>query len=105
MRRPRRPWIIWPGMSRVAGAQLLAHFRIRVVPEAAQVAGDLDGTAVRREERQHHRLVPPADPRRLGEAEELLQLHRRGHRPIVVVFEARGAAAWDEEHIGRLAIE
>src|SRR5438067_3695978 len=87
------PRILRPWMLRVATLQFLSDLRIGPVPEAAQIAGDLDRPSVRREQREHDRFAPPADARRVGEAEQLLQLHRRGNGSIVVVVESRVAAA------------
>ena len=78
----RGPRILRPRMLRVAAAQFLPHLRVGAIPEAAQIARDLHRPAVRREQREQHRLAARADARRLREAEQLLQLHRRRHRPV-----------------------
>ena len=86
-RRRRGPRILRPRMLRVAAAQLLPHLRIRAIPEAAQIARELDRPAVRREQREDDGFALTADARRLGQAEQLLQLHRRRHAAVVVVLE------------------
>ena len=75
----------------VAAAQLLAHLRVRAFPETAQIPRGLDGPPVGRQQRQEHGHPVRADGRRLGRAEQLLQLHRRRHHPIVSIVE-RGCA-------------
>ena len=49
-------------MLRIAAAQLLSHFWIRAIPEAAQIAGDLHRPAVRREQRRARPLRADARP-------------------------------------------
>ena len=48
-------------MFRIPAAQLLAHLRVRAVPEAPQVARRLHGPAAGREELEEHRLAARTD--------------------------------------------
>ncbi len=92
-------------MFRIAAAQFLAQLWIGAIPEAAQIARHLDGPAVRREQRQHHRLFSAADARRFRQPEQFLQFHRRANAPIVAIFEAMRSATRNEQGVGRLAIQ
>jgi len=58
-----------------AAAQFLPHFRVRRIPETPQIARRLHRPAIRRQQREPHRLFARADGRRVGQAEQLLQLH------------------------------
>src|SRR5437660_785355 len=82
----------------ISRAELLAHFWIGAIPEAAQIARDLHRTSVRREQRQDDGLAARTDTRRFREAEELLQLHRRRNGPVGVVLESVPPAARNREH-------
>src|SRR2546429_8057432 len=73
MRGLGRPWVFGPWMAGVTRAELFAHFLVRAVPEAAEVARDLDRPAVRREQLERDRHLARANSRRFGEAEQLLQ--------------------------------
>src|SRR5207253_3218174 len=70
----------------------LPHFRIGVVPEAAQVARDLHGTSVRREQLERDGSLLRTEARRLGEAEQLLQFHGGEDRAVVAIVELRVAS-------------
>ena len=94
VRRLGGPRVLGPRVARVAAAQLLAHLGVRALPEAAQVARRLDGPAVRREQLEDDRHLPRADPRRLGEAEQLLQLRRRDDRAVLAVVERPPCGRW-----------
>src|SRR5450756_404565 len=103
--RWRRPRVLRPGMARVAAAQLLSDFLIRRVPETAQIAGGLNGTAVGREQLEDNRLPARTQLRRFREAEQLLKLHGRDHGAVFLVLEPCRPAARDGEGVRREAIE
>src|SRR3954451_6478505 len=90
VRRHRRPRVLRPWMPRILSPQLLPHLLIRAVPEAAEVARDLHRPPRRRE--QLERDGGAVDARRVGEAEELLQLDGGDDRAVVAVVELRAAA-------------
>src|SRR5438552_3362585 len=92
-------------MSGIPSAQYLSHLRIRAVPEAAQVPGKLNGSAVGREQRQGDRFAPWTDLRRFGEAEELLQFDRCRDAAVGAVIETDRAPAGDGNRFGRVAIQ
>src|SRR5215471_14099340 len=104
-RRRGRPWIVGPWMLRVAAAKLLSHLRVRAVPETSQIPRALNGPAIGCQEREDERLAPPADARRFGQTEELLQLDGRRDAAVLAVLEPHGAAAWHLQDKRRPAIE
>src|SRR5262245_61357757 len=83
--------IFRPGGFRIAPAHFLAHLFVRTGPEAAQVARDLYGPSGGREDLERDRRFAPADPRRVGEAEEPLQPRRRDDRSVVPILESHTA--------------
>src|SRR5207302_7112364 len=93
MRRCRRPWIFGPRMAGVARAEFFAHFLVRAVPEAAEVARDLDRASVGREQLEGDRHLARPDARRFGEAEQLLQLDGGEDAAVVAVLETRASSA------------
>jgi len=82
-------------MPRIARAQLLPHLLVRAVPEAAEVARDLHRAAGR--ESSSKVTGGTVDARRVGQAEQLLQLDRGHDRAVVAVVELRGAPARQRE--------
>src|SRR2546425_10079417 len=104
-RRRRLPWIFGPRMLWVTAAQLLSHLRICSIPEAAQIARELNRAAVRREEREQHRLASRTDAWRLAETEQFLQLDRCRHAAILAVLEPNRPAARYGDCLRRVASE
>ena len=76
-------------MPRVAALHLLAHLRVGAVPEAAQVAGDLQRLAAGGQQVQGQRHPAVGDGRGVGQAEQFLQLHRQ-HRRLRRAFVVQG---------------
>ena len=91
--RRRSRGIFRPRVLRVASPQLLPHLGVRPLPEAPQVARGLHRPSVGSEQLQRQRLLSRADTWSLGQAEELLQLHRRHHRSILLILQPGRAAA------------
>ena len=75
-------------MLRIPPLHLLLHLGIGRVPEVAQVGGHLQRLAARRQQVQQHRYATIGHARRIGQAEQLLQLHRQHRRLAVRVFDA-----------------
>src|ERR1700724_701171 len=76
----RLPGILRPGVAWVVALQLLAHLRIGVQPEAAQVVRDLLRAKVRGQQVEQDRHPAGSEARRLRLAEQLLDAggqHRR----------------------------
>ena len=70
-------------MLRIPPLHLFPDLGIGRVPEAAQVRGHLQRLASRRQQVQQQRDAAVGDARRVGQAEQLLQLHRE-HRGLAV---------------------
>jgi hypothetical protein len=66
------PGIVGPGMLRVTAAHLLFHLGIDLIPEVAQILGDRQRTARRREEMEDDGYSLTADTGILAEAGEFL---------------------------------
>ena len=77
-----RPRIVWPRMPRVAAAKFLADFLVGRGPEALEVLRGLHRPRVRRQQVKRNRRLLRAEPRRLGEPKELLQLHGDRDRAV-----------------------
>src|SRR6187551_1078572 len=75
-RRRRREGIFGPMMFRIASAELFAHLRIGVGPEAGQILRDLDWPLGRRQEMQDHGHRAVRDARGVLAAEHLLKPYR-----------------------------
>ena len=74
VRRRGVPWVVWPRMLRISSAELFPHLRIRSIPEAAQIARQLNRLAIGRKERKQNGLAPRSNAGRLRQTEQLLQL-------------------------------
>ncbi len=99
------PGILGPRMLRIPAAQFLSDLWIGPIPEASQIARHLDGSTVRREQRQQHRFALRSDPRRLRQPEQLLKLDRGRDRAVLGILEPHRAAAWNLQRVGRVAID
>ena len=82
------PGVIRPRMLRIPPLHLLLHLGVGRVPEVAQVGRHLQGLAARRQQVQQHRHATIGHARRIGQAEQLLQLHRQHGWLAVRVFDA-----------------
>ncbi len=89
-----RPRVVGPGVLGVASAQFLADFRVGPLPEAPQVPGRLHRPAVGSEQAEGHGHGARAERGRVGQTEQLLQLHRRGDRAVVGVASAGPTGRW-----------
>ena len=92
-------------MARIAALELLLHLGVGALPEALQILRDLDRPARRRQQVQRHRHAAAADARRVGEAEQFLQLHRQHRWLAGCVFEPAALPAGHGELIGCLRVE
>ncbi len=92
-------------MSRITASQFLPHLGIRPLPEALQVTRRLHGPPVWRQQQQKNRLAARADARRLSQAKQLLQFHRRGDAAVVAIVEGSRASARNVKAFRRLAVE
>ena len=99
--RGRAPRILGPGMLGVAAAQLLADLGVGAFPEAAQVPRRLHRATVGRQQQEGHRLAAGSEGRRVGQAEQVLQLDRGDDRPVVSVVESRATSARHGNRIRR----
>ena len=97
MRGGRRPWIIWPGMARVATLELFLYFGIGALPEAPQILRHLHWLLPGRQQMQYHGYAALGNAWRVGQAKQFLQLHCQQGRLTarVVQFAAHAAGHGD----------
>ena len=98
-RREGVPWILRPGVLRVAAAQFLSDLAIAPGPEPRQVRGHLHGPAGRRKQLQQHGLPAAGDARRVRAAEHLLDAHRQ-HGALAGVVQPEAGSGGDLD-VGR----
>ena len=92
--------VFGPSVFGVAATKVFSHLVIRRRPEAAQVAGDLDGAIVRAEEMEQHGHAAASDAGRFCPAEQLLKLHREDRRPVWFVRESSRPPAGKRQCLG-----
>ena len=92
-------------MLGISASELFAHVVVGCGPEAAEVAGELDGAEARREQLDEHGAASAVDTRCVGEAEavgEACAEHRVGTAGAVV--DAHDSATRELEMRGRQAV-
>ena len=92
-------------MFRIASFQLPAHFGIGAFPETPEVLRDLHRFATGRQQVQGQSHAAVRDARRVGQAEQLLQLDREHRRRIGRIGDASLHAARHRDRGRRLLVE
>ncbi len=99
-RRLRLEWVFRPGVFGIAAPQIFSDLVIGRRPEAAQVAGDLDGPVIRSEYMEQYGHAAASQARRFGPAEQLLEPDGQDRRAVRFVNQVGVAAAGNGQSLG-----
>ena len=103
--RQRGQRIFRPGVLWIASAEILAHLRDKCSPRSWRDRRSPAAVGRSAREVQQHRHAAPGDARRLGQAEQLLDLHGEDGRPGRLLGDGEPAAAGHGQSLRCFAVD
>lgn len=100
-----RPWILGPGVFRVATTEFASHDWVAVVPEGFQVVSDLLRPVVGGQQMQQQRDATSGDAGSGLPAEDFLNPDRENRRSSLLILNRQSVTAWNRDMSRGFSIE